>query len=160
MIEPILINEELTTNIEEVVKNIELYGADNILCVFSTTSCFSPRGYDNIKELSIICKKYKIYHVVNNAYGIYCTKVIDILNQSVKAGTIDVLISSTDKNFMVPVGGSLVYSSNENIITKIKKNYPGRASLSPVMDLLLLYLISARININYLSLRERRSLRN
>jgi len=66
-----------------------------------------------IKEISIICKNSNIHHVVNNAYGITCTKVIDILSQSNKVGRIDVIISSTDKNFMVPVGGSLLYSSNE-----------------------------------------------
>jgi O-phospho-L-seryl-tRNASec:L-selenocysteinyl-tRNA synthase len=140
VIEPILINEELTTNIEEVNKQIELIGHDNILCIFSTTSCFAPRGYDNIKELSIISRKNKIFHVINNAYGIYCTKVVDILNQSAKVGNMDILISSTDKNFMVPVGGSLIYSSNEDMINKIKKNYPGRASLGPVLDLFITLL--------------------
>jgi O-phospho-L-seryl-tRNASec:L-selenocysteinyl-tRNA synthase len=140
VIEPILINDELTTNIDEINKQIELLGIENILCIFSTTSCFAPRGYDNIKELSIICKKNKIFHVINNAYGIYCTKVVDILNQSAKVGNMDILISSTDKNFMVPIGGSLIYSSNEDIINKVKKNYPGRASLSPVLDLFITLL--------------------
>jgi O-phospho-L-seryl-tRNASec:L-selenocysteinyl-tRNA synthase len=140
VIEPILINDELTTNIDEINKQIEILGIDNILCIFSTTSCFAPRGYDNIKELSIICKKNKIFHVINNAYGIYCTKVVDILNQSAKVGNMDILISSTDKNFMVPIGGSIIYSSNEGIINKVKKNYPGRASLSPVLDLFITLL--------------------
>jgi O-phospho-L-seryl-tRNASec:L-selenocysteinyl-tRNA synthase len=36
-----------------------------------------------------------------------------MLNQSIKAGRIDAIISSTDKNFMVPVGGSIIYSPNE-----------------------------------------------
>lgn len=140
IIEPILINDELTTNIEEINKQIQLLGIENILCIFSTTSCFAPRGYDNIKDLSIICKKNKIFHIINNAYGIYCTKIVDILNQSAKVGSMDIIISSTDKNFMVPIGGSLIYSSNEEIINKVKKNYPGRASLSPVLDLFITLL--------------------
>lgn len=140
VIEPILVNDELTTNIVEINNKIIELGIENILCVFSTTSCFAPRGYDNIKEISIICKQKEIFHLVNNAYGIYCTKIIDMLNQSVKYGKIDVIVSSTDKNFMVPVGGALIYSQDENILNKIKKNYPGRASLSSTMDLFITLL--------------------
>jgi len=46
VIEPILDKLELTTNLDEIEKQIKLYGADNIHCIFSTTSCFAPRGYD------------------------------------------------------------------------------------------------------------------
>jgi O-phospho-L-seryl-tRNASec:L-selenocysteinyl-tRNA synthase len=55
-------------------------------------------------------------------------------------GKIDIIISSTDKNFMVPIGGSLIYSSNKEMINKIKKNYPGRASISPIRDILITLL--------------------
>jgi O-phospho-L-seryl-tRNASec:L-selenocysteinyl-tRNA synthase len=128
------------TNIEELKKQIELLGEDNILCVFTTTSTFAPRGYDDIKEVSIQCKKHNIFHLVNNAYGIYCTKICDMFNQACKSGKIDLIISSTDKNFMVPIGGSLIYSPNEEMIDRVKKNYPGRASLSPVLDLFITLL--------------------
>jgi O-phospho-L-seryl-tRNASec:L-selenocysteinyl-tRNA synthase len=140
VIDPILVNDELTTDIEEIKLQIEKVGAENVLCVFSTTSCFAPRGYDNIIEISKVCLKNNIFHLCNNAYGIYCTKILDIINTSFKEGRIDLFISSTDKNFMVPIGGSLVYSSNENLIGKIKKNYPGRASMSPVLDLFITLL--------------------
>jgi len=63
-----------------------------------------------------------------------------MLNQSVKKGKIDIIISSTDKNFMVPVGGSLIYSSNKDMINKLKKNYPGRASMAPIRDLFITLL--------------------
>jgi O-phospho-L-seryl-tRNASec:L-selenocysteinyl-tRNA synthase len=63
-----------------------------------------------------------------------------MLNQSVKIGRVDVIISSTDKNFMVPVGGALIYSNNEELINKIKKNYPGRASMSPIIDIFITLL--------------------
>lgn len=140
VIEPIINNDELQTNIEEISKQIDLLGAENILCIFSTTSCFAPRGYDKIQEISKICKKQNLFHLTNNAYGIYCTKIIDMLNQSDKNGRIDIIVSSTDKNFMVPVGGSLIYSSNKEIINKIKKNYPGRASMAPIRDLFITLL--------------------
>jgi len=31
-------------------------------------------------------------------------------------GRVDVIVSSTDKNFMVPVGGSIIYSTDKKII--------------------------------------------
>ena len=94
-----------------------------------------------LKKLVKYAKKKKIFHVVNNAYGIYCTKIIDILNKADKNGDVSLIISSTDKNFMVPVGGSFVYSSNSSLIEKIKKNYPGRASIN---QLLYLFTLSKR----------------
>jgi len=140
VIEPIYNKDELQTNIEEINKQIDTLGVENILCIFSTTSCFAPRGYDNIQEISKICKSKNLFHLINNAYGIYCTKIIDMLNQSEKTGRNDIIVSSTDKNFMVPVGGSLIYSSNKEIINKIKKNYPGRASMAPIRDLFITLL--------------------
>jgi len=146
--EPLIINPipnkkndyEIETDIEQIKAVIDKYGIDNILCITSTTSCFAPRCYDNIEEISKICYEKKIFHVINNAYGIYCTKIIDLLNKADKIGDISLIVSSTDKNFMVPVGGSFIYSSNENLVQKIKKNYPGRASISPIIDLFITFL--------------------
>ena len=146
--EPIIINPianekndyELETDLEGIKNAIDKYGIENILCVLSTTSCFAPRGYDNIEEISKICKEKNLYHVVNNAYGIYCTKIIDMLNKADKIGKVTYVISSTDKNFMVPVGGAMVYSSDSSMLEKIKKNYPGRASISPLLDLFISFL--------------------
>ena len=68
---------ELITNIEKITTKINELGKENILCIFSTTSCFAPRNYDDIESLSLICKENNIFHVVNNAYGIQCTKIVD-----------------------------------------------------------------------------------
>ena len=141
---------ELNTDIESFKREIDKIGVDNILCVFSTTSCFAPRNYDDIITLSQICKEKNLFHIVNNAYGIYCTKVTDILNKSNKIGKVDLIISSTDKNFMVPVGGSLIYSSNYDLVEKVKKNYPGRASISPLLDLFISYLEMGKNKYLYL----------
>ena len=146
--EPLIINPipnktndyEIETDIEQIKAVIDKYGVDNILCITSTTSCFAPRCYDNIEEISKICKEKKIFHVINNAYGIYCTKIIDLLNKADKIGDVSLIVSSTDKNFMVPVGGSFIYSSKEDLVQKVKKNYPGRASISPIIDLFITFL--------------------
>ena len=72
-----------------------------------------------------------------------------------KKGTVDVIISSTDKNFMVPVGGSIIYSpqgpkgknNSIGIIQKINKFYPGRASGGPIVDLFITYLEMGETNL-------------
>ena len=152
IIDPIIKNNdyELSTNIEKIISKIKEIGKENILCVFSTTSCFAPRNYDDIENLSILCKENDIFHVVNNAYGIQCSKIVDILNKSCKIGKVDLIVSSTDKNFLVPVGGSLIYSNNEKLIEKVKKNYPGRASISPLIDLFITFLESGKEKIKFL----------
>ena len=141
---------ELTTDVEKIKNKIKEIGTDEILCVFSTTSCFAPRAYDDIETISVICKENNVFHVVNNAYGIQCSKIVDILNKSNKIGNVDLIVSSTDKNFMVPVGGSLIYSKDEKLLEKVKKNYPGRASISPLLDLFITFLELGKDKIKYL----------
>lgn len=46
VIENVLEGDELRTDLEAVEKKIEELGAENILCVHSTTSCFAPRVPD------------------------------------------------------------------------------------------------------------------
>ena len=66
------------------------------------------------------------------------------------------LISSTDKNFMVPVGGSIIYAPiKKYLVEKINKFYPGRASASPLMDLFLTLLQMGEVNLRRL-LNERK----
>lgn len=47
---------------------------------------------------------------------------------------------------MVPVGGSFIYSPKKSsaLIEKISKNYPGRASMSPILDLFITLLQMGR----------------
>lgn len=46
VIENVLEGDELRTDIEAVEAKIKTLGAENILCVHSTTSCFAPRVPD------------------------------------------------------------------------------------------------------------------
>lgn len=41
-----------------------------VLCVLSTTSCFAPRAPDRLLELSELCARFDVPHLVNNAYGL------------------------------------------------------------------------------------------
>ena len=48
-------------------------------------------------------------------------------------------VQSTDKNFLVPVGGAVVASCSAThgkaLIAKVSSTYPGRASVAPILDL-------------------------
>ena len=115
IIEPLIKGDELATNITEI-KNIinDKRYKDKILAVLSTTSCFAPRVYDSIIAISTICKEHEINHVVNSAYGLQCSRISSDIVWASKVGRLDVIVSSTDKNFMVPVGGSIVYSPQKS----------------------------------------------
>ena len=88
---PIVIDEKIVDHslvcdhegIDEKIKEI---GQDKILCIVSTTSCFAPRVPDDAYANSLLAKKYGIFHVVNNAYGIWCTKIANSIKQSLKKG--------------------------------------------------------------------------
>jgi len=151
VIEPIMEGDELRTDLEQVEAKIKELGPSKVLAIFTTTSCFAPRAYDSVVEVAKLCKEHKIYHVVNNAYGLQCSKISQDLVLASQKGNLDVLISSTDKNFMVPVGGSLIYSpKKKDLVDKINKFYPGRASGSPIIDLFLTYLQMGEVTFKQL----------
>ena len=66
------------------------------------------------------------------------------LTQAAKKGRVDAIVQSTDKNFMVPVGGAIIAGPDEKFMEAIAKNYPGRASGSPVLDLFITLLSLGR----------------
>lgn len=110
VIEGIVSGCSITTNEELIKQKILEYGKENILCVLSTTSCFAPREPDNVEAIAKICKENGINHVINNAYGVQCSKISNMINQAIKNGTVDLVVQSTDKNYLVPVGGSVVFT--------------------------------------------------
>jgi len=151
-------NGGLNTDIEGIEAILKKIPLEKILCVFSVSSCFAPRNYDNIPEIAKLCKNYKIYHVVNNAFGLQCTKSISLLNEAIKIGNIDALVSSFDKNFLVPVGGALIYSPNKDgFAKKSAEAYPGRASISPILDLCITLLEMGKNGLQNL-LKERKEM--
>lgn len=50
------------------------------------------------------------------------------------------VVQSTDKNFMVPVGGAIVASRSAEFIDLVSSCYPGRASMAPILDLFMTLL--------------------
>ena len=47
-----------------------------------------------------------------------------------RVGRVDYVVMSTDKNFLVPVGGGIVTSQNKQKLRALAESYPGRASAS------------------------------
>eukprot|EP00794_Sanderia_malayensis_P005585 gene5585-6274_t len=157
IIENILEVDELTTNVNEIRTRITDIGAENILCVMSTTSCFAPRVPDKLEEIAVLCKEHEVPHIVNNAYGIQSSKCMHLIEQAFRVGRLDAFIQSTDKNFLVPVGGSVIAGYDKTFIEHVSKTYPGRASGSPIVDLFIT-LLSLGVNGYKKLLSERKEM--
>ena len=49
------------------------------------------------------------------------------LFQAQRLGRVDVFVQSLDKNFLVPVGGSIIAGFDRSIVEHISKTYPGKS---------------------------------
>lgn len=63
--------DELRTDLEAIQRKIDDLGAENILCVHSTTSCFAPRVPDRLME---------DFTVLSNFCSIFVTKHIQLFS--------------------------------------------------------------------------------
>jgi len=138
--------DEVSTDLQALKEALDQYG-NNILAVLTTTSCFCPRVPDEVDAVAKMIQTWNsgkggagISHVINHAYGLQCQATNKLLNRACTIGRVDAIICSTDKNFLVPVGGALIMSPNSKVIETISKNYPGRASASPMIDLFITLL--------------------
>eukprot|EP01083_Nonionella_stella_P090584 253053_1 len=137
VIEPVLVGDELVTDVAAIETRINALGAKLVLCVLSTSSCFAPRAPDLLPQIARVCAKTGVAHIVNNAYGLQSQTICDLIQKASRVGRVDAFIQSTDKNFLVPVGGSIVASFDKEFIEDVSKTYPGRASSSPIIDLFI-----------------------
>ncbi|CAH3020768.1 unnamed protein product [Porites evermanni] len=140
IIENVLEGDELRTDLAAVEKKIKDLGSENIVCIMTTTSCFAPRTPDRLEEVAKLCKEQDVPHIVNNAYGVQSSKCMHLIQQAARIGRVDAFVQSTDKNFMVPVGGAIVAGFDEKFIDAVSKTYPGRASATPSIDLFITLL--------------------
>ena len=104
--------------------------------VLSTTTFFPPRESDPIKTIARLCADHDIPHIVNNAYGVQSQEIMAQVRAAIDAGRVDAVIQSSDKNFMAPVGGSIVVSPKPIIIEWTADTYAGRATAAPVVQTL------------------------
>lgn len=145
----------LVTDCGQFEQRIRELGAANILCLYSTTSCFAPRNCDSVVELAKLAKSAAVPHLVNNAYGLQCEDIMGQLERAQRVGRIDYVVQSTDKNLLVPVGGAIVASCDEQLLQHLASSYAGRASSSQTLDVFMTLLSLGRSGYQAL-LRERR----
>ncbi|XP_055605458.1 O-phosphoseryl-tRNA(Sec) selenium transferase isoform X2 [Uranotaenia lowii] len=144
------------TDVSGFRSKIEELGAANVCSIISTTSCFAPRTCDNIVELAEVCSLYQIPHLVNNAYGLQSTYLTHHLETAFRRGRVDVFIQSTDKNFMVPVGGAILAQFElGSIIDRVTALYPGRASSSQHLDMLITLLSFGRQGFKSMTVKRK-----
>lgn len=133
-------SDALGTDVEGIRAEVERLGPEQVLCIATTTSTFAPRVPDSVDEVAKLAQTLGVPHVVNNAYGLQCSKCTHLIESGCRGGRIDAIVQSTDKNFLVPVGGAIVASPDKNFINKVSELYPGRASMSPILDLFITLL--------------------
>lgn len=104
-------------------------GPEEVLAVITTTSCFAPRAADDVPAVAEICGKLGVPHIVNNAYGVQSSKCMHIIEEAGRADMgrrVDAFVQSTDKNLMVPVGGSIISGYDSEFVRDVARNYPGQ----------------------------------
>ena len=117
---------------EEIEKALN----QNTAAILSTTTFFSPREPDKIKEIARIAAEKNVPHIINNAFGVQSRQIMKLVRGAVDAGRVDAVIQSTDKNFLAPVGGAIAASPNEEFLNAVSENYVGRATAGPVAQFL------------------------
>ena len=153
--------DEVRITVEDIEKAVHerCGGPENVFCVLSTTSCFAPRVPDDVVGIALLCEKLGIAHVINNAYGLQASKITHAVDEAMRRGRVDAVVQSTDKNFLVPVGGGIVLcdSKKHDAVDLVSKAYPGRASSVPAEDVFVTLLEMGQTGLKDL-LRERKDL--
>lgn len=69
-------------------------------------------------------------------------QICSLITSAWRKGRVDAVVQSTDKNFMVPVGGSIIAAGpgKKGVIDAVNAAYPGRAAAAPMLDLLITLL--------------------
>ncbi len=84
----ISLDGELITDIFKIEQLIKQYNHE-ILCVLTTTSCFAPRQPDLVDRVATICATHETPHLINNAYGLQCERIVKLINRAMIKGRVD-----------------------------------------------------------------------
>jgi O-phospho-L-seryl-tRNASec:L-selenocysteinyl-tRNA synthase len=104
--------------------------------IVSTTTFFPPREPDKIKDIAKLAAEENVFHIINNAYGVQSRQIMKLIRGAIDAGRVDAVVQSTDKNFLTPVGGSIISSPSSTFAERVSKLYAGRASAAPIIQFL------------------------
>ena len=130
IVESTLINDAVQVDPDNIKHNIN----EDTLAILSTTTFFPPRETDLIKEIAKIASDSGVYHVINNAYGVQSREIMKKIQGAIDVGRVDAIIQSTDKNFLTPIGGSIIASPIEQFIEEVSACYAGRATAAPIIQ--------------------------
>ena len=104
--------------------------------IVSTTTFFPPREPDDVKAVAKLAAQENVFHIINNAYGVQSRQIMKLIRGAIDAGRVDAVVQSTDKNFLTPVGGSIIASPSQSFTERTSKMYAGRASAAPIIQFL------------------------
>jgi len=104
--------------------------------IVSTTTFFPPREPDDVKAIAKLAAEKNVFHIINNAYGVQSRQIMKLIRGAIDAGRVDAVVQSTDKNFLTPVGGSIIASPSPSFTERTSKLYAGRASAAPIIQFL------------------------
>ena len=128
IIELVRAGDELQTDLTAMRDAVTTLAPENVLAILSTTSCFAPRAPDDLVSVGQMCRQFDIPHVVNNAYGLASSKCCHLISEAARVGRLDVLVQSTDKNLMVPVGE--ITEPRNNTVTTFSQVGPSLLALT------------------------------
>jgi O-phospho-L-seryl-tRNASec:L-selenocysteinyl-tRNA synthase len=95
--------------------------------------CVSCMSLPSLVDVAAQCRRHGLFHVVNNAYGIQSGRIAqDLRDAAAEPNGIHVFIQSTDKNLMVPVGGTIVGGFDSALVDEIGRTYPGAQACNPI----------------------------
>jgi hypothetical protein len=134
--------DQLATDAAALRALVSELGSETIACVVTTTSCFAPRAADDVVAVAKLCAAEGLPHMINNAYGVQSSALCGLITSAWRKGRVDAVVQSTDKNFMVPVGGAIVAApaSRPQVVHDVNSSYPGRASGAAHVDLMMTLL--------------------
>lgn len=104
--------------------------------IVSTTTFFPPREPDDVKAIAKLAAEENVFHIINNAYGVQSREIMKLIRGAIDAGRVDAVVQSTDKNFLTPIGGSIIASPSPSFTERASKRYAGRASAAPIIQFL------------------------
>ena len=131
---PTIIEEDaVQVDIGVLEKHIK---ASDASAVLATTTFFPPRESDPVKDIAKMCAEHNVPLVINNAYGVQSERTMSEIRSAVDAGRVDAVVQSSDKNFLSPVGASIIVSPSKEFIEQVADTYAGRASAAPVVQTL------------------------
>jgi O-phospho-L-seryl-tRNASec:L-selenocysteinyl-tRNA synthase len=120
----------------DLVKLEEEVSKRETCAILATTTFFPPRESDQVKEIARLCSDKDIPLVINNAYGVQSEAIMARLQSAIDAGRVDAIVQSSDKNFLAPVGASILVSPSQETVEITAESYAGRASAAPVAQTL------------------------